>query len=82
MCWQFNAIIKAQKISRQVKTIAEMVIARRYRRCAASAMLSAEGVETQAQLDLLAKEGCQIYQGFLYSEPVSGEALAAQMAAQ
>jgi EAL domain-containing protein (putative c-di-GMP-specific phosphodiesterase class I) len=37
----------------------------------------AEGVETQAQLDLLAKEGCQIYQGFLYSEPVSGEALAA-----
>ena len=40
----------------------------------------AEGVETQAQLELLAKEGCQIYQGFLYSEPVSGEALAAQMA--
>lgn len=37
----------------------------------------AEGVETQAQLELLAKEGCQIYQGFLYSEPVSGDALAA-----
>ena len=42
----------------------------------------AEGVETQAQLDLLAKEGCQIYQGFLYSEPVSGEALMALEAAQ
>ncbi|MGH6613254.1 putative bifunctional diguanylate cyclase/phosphodiesterase [Sphingomonas sp.] len=30
----------------------------------------AEGVETTEQLDLLAKEGCQYYQGFLCSEPV------------
>ncbi|MES2057641.1 MAG: bifunctional diguanylate cyclase/phosphodiesterase [Pseudomonadota bacterium] len=30
----------------------------------------AEGVETVEQLDLLAKEGCQYYQGFLCSEPV------------
>ncbi len=35
----------------------------------------AEGVETQQQLDLLAKEGCQIYQGFLRSEAISTEAL-------
>jgi diguanylate cyclase (GGDEF)-like protein len=39
----------------------------------------AEGVETQQQLDLLAKEGCQIYQGFLRSEAISTEALAALM---
>lgn len=37
----------------------------------------AEGVETQEQLDLLAKEGCQVYQGFLCSEPVDSGALAA-----
>lgn len=36
----------------------------------------AEGVETEAQLELLAKEGCQLYQGFLCSEPVSAEVLA------
>jgi len=41
----------------------------------------AEGVETREQLDLLAKEGCQIYQGFLYSEPVPGETLTALAAA-
>ena len=35
----------------------------------------AEGVETDAQLEALAKEGCQIYQGFLCSEAVSVEAL-------
>ena len=39
----------------------------------------AEGVETQEQLDLLAKEGCQIYQGFLRSEAVSSEALVGLM---
>jgi EAL domain-containing protein (putative c-di-GMP-specific phosphodiesterase class I)/GGDEF domain-containing protein/CheY-like chemotaxis protein len=33
----------------------------------------AEGVETTAQLDLLAAGGCDLYQGFLLSEPV-GEA--------
>lgn len=35
----------------------------------------AEGVETDAQLEALAKEGCQIYQGFLCSEAVSIGAL-------
>ena len=37
----------------------------------------AEGVETQAQLEGLAAEGCQIYQGFLCAEPISVEALVA-----
>ena len=36
----------------------------------------AEGVETQEQLSLLAEEGCTLYQGFLCSPPVTGEALA------
>ncbi|HEY0623840.1 bifunctional diguanylate cyclase/phosphodiesterase, partial [Sphingomonas sp.] len=31
----------------------------------------AEGVETQQQLDLLAKEGCQFYQGYLCAEPLT-----------
>ena len=31
----------------------------------------AEGVETQAQLDLLAKMGCDEYQGYLFSQPVN-----------
>ena len=35
----------------------------------------AEGVETEAQLEALAKEGCQIYQGFLCSEAVPATAL-------
>ena len=37
----------------------------------------AEGVETQAQLDGLATEGCQIYQGFLCAEPLTVPALVA-----
>jgi diguanylate cyclase (GGDEF)-like protein len=36
----------------------------------------AEGVETAEQLDLLAKEGCQYFQGFLCSAPVDVPALA------
>ena len=36
----------------------------------------AEGVETEEQLGLLAREGCTLYQGFLCSPPVSAEALA------
>jgi diguanylate cyclase (GGDEF)-like protein len=36
----------------------------------------AEGVETEAQLSLLAEEGCNLYQGFLRSRPVSSERLA------
>ena len=35
----------------------------------------AEGVETNEQLELLAKEGCQLYQGFLCSEAVTSGAL-------
>jgi len=35
----------------------------------------AEGVETEEQLDMLAAEGCTLYQGFLCSEPVGVEAL-------
>ena len=35
----------------------------------------AEGVETDEQLDLLAKEGCQYYQGFLCAEPLTSAAL-------
>ena len=31
----------------------------------------AEGVETPEQLDLLAKEGCQTYQGYLCAEPLT-----------
>ena len=41
----------------------------------------AEGVETPEQLDLLAKEGCQYFQGFLCSEPVDVPARA-QLAAR
>ncbi|WP_353205304.1 EAL domain-containing protein [Sphingomonas sp.] len=40
----------------------------------------AEGVETDAQLEALAKEGCQIFQGFLCSEAVSVSALTALVA--
>jgi diguanylate cyclase (GGDEF)-like protein len=36
----------------------------------------AEGVESEEQLGLLAQEGCNLYQGFLCSEPVDSEALA------
>ncbi|MES2444614.1 MAG: bifunctional diguanylate cyclase/phosphodiesterase [Pseudomonadota bacterium] len=36
----------------------------------------AEGVETEAQLELLAKEGCQYFQGFLCSAPIDVAALA------
>ena len=35
----------------------------------------AEGVETDEQLDLLAKEGCQYFQGFLCAEPLTSKAL-------
>lgn len=37
----------------------------------------AEGVETPEQLDLLAREGCQYYQGFLCSGPLMVDGLAA-----
>jgi len=41
----------------------------------------AEGVETAEQLDLLAKEGCQVYQGYLCSGAVTGAALEQLLAA-
>jgi EAL domain-containing protein (putative c-di-GMP-specific phosphodiesterase class I) len=37
----------------------------------------AEGVELQAQADFLAKLGCHAYQGYLYSRPLSLDALEA-----
>ncbi len=40
----------------------------------------AEGVETPAQLELLAAGGCSLYQGFLLSEPVGEAALLELMA--
>jgi EAL domain-containing protein (putative c-di-GMP-specific phosphodiesterase class I) len=33
-------------------------------------LVVAEGVETQAQKDALAKQGCHAYQGFLFSRPL------------
>ncbi|ODP39352.1 putative bifunctional diguanylate cyclase/phosphodiesterase [Sphingomonas turrisvirgatae] len=39
----------------------------------------AEGVETDEQLELLAKEGCQFYQGFLFAQPLTGAELAARV---
>lgn len=41
----------------------------------------AEGVETEQQLALLAAEGCQLYQGFLFSEAVDSDGLAALVSA-
>jgi diguanylate cyclase (GGDEF)-like protein/PAS domain S-box-containing protein len=35
-----------------------------------------EGVETQAQLDFLARQGCHAYQGYLCSHPVAAEEFA------
>jgi diguanylate cyclase (GGDEF)-like protein len=37
----------------------------------------AEGVETEEQLGLLAREGCNLYQGFLCARPLTTEKLAA-----
>jgi len=39
----------------------------------------AEGVETEEQLALLAREGCTLYQGFLCAPPVDAERLAAMV---
>jgi diguanylate cyclase (GGDEF)-like protein len=41
----------------------------------------AEGVETQEQLDLLAQEGCTMFQGFLCSQPVDSATLVALLKA-
>lgn len=37
----------------------------------------AEGIETQAQRDLIASEGCEFYQGFLRATPMSADEFAA-----
>ncbi|MGY0196105.1 bifunctional diguanylate cyclase/phosphodiesterase [Leptothrix sp. BB-4] len=37
----------------------------------------AEGVEDQAQIDMLTKIGCRIYQGYLFGQPMPPEAVAA-----
>jgi diguanylate cyclase (GGDEF)-like protein len=42
----------------------------------------AEGVETEEQLALLAREGCTLYQGFLCSPPVEAERLAQLVASR
>jgi diguanylate cyclase (GGDEF)-like protein len=42
----------------------------------------AEGVESQEQLDLLAQEGCNLYQGFLCSKPIDSATLAELVARQ
>ncbi len=42
----------------------------------------AEGVETEAQLDWLREQGCQEYQGELFSPPIPREAMTRLLAAQ
>ncbi|SFM00048.1 putative bifunctional diguanylate cyclase/phosphodiesterase [Rugamonas rubra] len=42
----------------------------------------AEGVETAAQFDFIVAEGCQAYQGYLYSRPLPAERLAEFIAAR
>ena len=37
----------------------------------------AEGVESEAQRDLLARQGCHVYQGYLFSPPLAIEAFEA-----
>ena len=42
----------------------------------------AEGVETRAQLELLAAQGCDFAQGYLFSRPLSAEAMTALLEAE
>ena len=43
---------------------------------------TAEGVETQAQLDTLRAEGCTDVQGFFFSPPKPADEIGAMLAAQ
>ena len=36
-------------------------------------VFEAEGVETERQIEYLRKEGCDLFQGYYYSQPVSVE---------
>jgi EAL domain-containing protein (putative c-di-GMP-specific phosphodiesterase class I) len=40
----------------------------------------AEGVETEAELAVLAEAGCELVQGFLFSRPVDADRIAALLA--
>jgi diguanylate cyclase (GGDEF)-like protein/PAS domain S-box-containing protein len=42
----------------------------------------AEGIETEAQADFLAAQGCRVAQGYLFCRPVPAEAFEARLAAQ
>jgi EAL domain-containing protein (putative c-di-GMP-specific phosphodiesterase class I) len=53
---------------REDGAIASTIIAMAH---ALSMEVVAEGVETEAQLDYLARAGCQLYQGYLCSAPLS-----------
>jgi EAL domain-containing protein (putative c-di-GMP-specific phosphodiesterase class I) len=41
----------------------------------------AEGVETEAQRDFLTASGCQVFQGYLFGKPMSGEELTRRLVA-
>jgi EAL domain-containing protein (putative c-di-GMP-specific phosphodiesterase class I) len=43
--------------------------------------VTAEGVETKEQMDILVQLGCNVFQGFLLSPPVSRDALEARLRA-
>ena len=45
-------------------------------------VVTAEGVETLAQLHCLKQQGCDTYQGFLYSKPLEGKQFARILAAE
>ena len=42
----------------------------------------AEGVETEAELDVLRQNGCRTYQGFLFSKPLPFGELAEKLASE
>ena len=38
--------------------------------------VTAEGIETEAQRDVVRREGCAVWQGFLGAEPMTADAFA------